>query len=237
MTHSITSNQKGKSATQTANKIQKFEAIQPKRRLFKSLFLATIMLALFQTPVLANNVANLVSIHSSLNTTFTLHLPNASQSSSHMILRDSDGLVVHDEKIKRGVEHRMFNLKNLPDGEYILSVAYDSTTNWEHIFVQDGSLRLEKDLKTITSPAIMLNDSKLDLNMLCFADAKVSVSIWDESGQLLSKEYFDANGNIQRRYNLEELEEGDYYISVSLNKALIDFEFEKLIHWNPETAK
>lgn len=204
----------------------------PKKTMFRGLFLGTLMLLLFYTPLLANENANLISILSSKNTSFILHLPQSTLSSTQMTLKNVDGTVLLSENIERGIEEKEFNLNHLSDGKYILSVCYANTTKWEHIYIQDGSLRVEEKVQTISKPTILLRNEFLDFDMLCFADAKVRVSIMDEAGHLLSREFFETNGNIQRRYNLKELSDGGYRIKVSLNQGQMKFEFDQLIYWS-----
>lgn len=201
---------------------------------FAKSFLIAVLLVFLNNLAVANT--NLISLLTTSESSFVLHLPAGSQTSYQLVLKDIDGTVLHDEMIARGIEEKIFNLKNLPDGQYSLTLLFDNTTKWKNIEIQNGALEVEDNAKSITNPTILLNGHHLDLNMLCFADEKVSVSIWDSSGNLLSQEFFDANGNIQRRYNLTELPVGEYQISVGLHQGPTDFEFEKLIQWTPKAS-
>lgn len=241
MTHYVTSIQHKKSNSQnfkSAGKTsQKIGTILSQPTHFRKILLGIAFLALLQFPLFANNGIDLISVHPSEKTSFILHVPKSAQTSSKVVLKNMDLTVLHKEEIEAGTEKKLFNLKDLVDGEYILSVTYDNITKWEHLFLENGEIRLEEKVNTISQPTVLINDSNVDINMLCFADTPVCVSIWDDSGNQLAKEFFDSKGNIQRRYNLKDLEEGDYYIRVSLPNVPISFQFEKPIHWNPETRK
>ena len=213
-----------------------FENNKTDRSLYGPAIVKSLLIGLLL--VFLNNLAvantSLISLLATSESSFVLHLPVESQTSYQLVLKDIAGTVLHDEMIARGIEEKIFNLKNLPDGRYFLTLLFDNTTKWKGVEIQNGALKVEDKVKSITNPNVLLNGHHLDLNMLCFADEKVSVSIWDNSGSLLSQEYFEANGNIQRRYNLTELPIGEYQISVSLHQGPTDFEFEKLIRWTPK---
>lgn len=210
------------------------ENSQVKQSHFKALILG-LAITLFQIQLLANSGFNLISIHSKETSSFILHFPAAMQSTYEVVLMDANRVVLYTEKIEKGIEKKIYNLKKLPDGEYVLCISYDNITKWEHLLIQNRTIRIEENVKTVAKPTVLLNEGHLDFNMLCFSQNKIQLSIWDDSGHLLLKEYFDANGNIQKRYNLKKLREGEYYVSVSLPHELIDFEYNKRIHWVPKT--
>jgi|GEM_PF-5997419 len=191
-------------------------------------FLLIFISTLLSTALSASERSGSFSLTAITNKAILLQLPDYIESSITISLSDMSGNNLHQEELLGGTIARKYNLNRLPSGEYIFQISFDQTKKWKRIKIVDDTLQtIEEDFHMIIEPTVQLNDRHLDLNFICFSDSKVSISIWDENGHLLSENFITANGSIEKRYNLTNLKRGRYQLYISSTDPSIDFEFTK----------
>lgn len=179
--------------------------------------------------LMAKSPLSTFSLTAKNHESLVLQLPENMESYTVSIF-DLTGGSLHQEVLPGTILTREYKLNQLPSGEYIFEISFDRTKKWKHIEIVNGTLQgVEQDFQMIVEPTVLLNERFLDLNMLCFSNSKVNVSILDDNGQLLRQDDLIANGTIAQRYNLKNLKEGEYQLYVSSTDPLIDFEYSKTI--------
>lgn len=208
----------------------KIRKIMNHRNIVKKRFILILLVTLLSSSLIASETTSTFSLTAISNTTILLQLPGSIDSTLTISLYDVKGSTIHQEELKGGTIERKYDLKKLTSGEYIFEISFNQTKKWKHIQIEAGILQIiEEDFQMIIEPSIKLNDGYLDLNLLCFSDSKVNLSIWDKDGHLLWEEYIDANGSIGKRYNLTNLQEGEYQLDISITDPSIQFDFSKRI--------
>lgn len=204
--------------------------IRPTKILF-----SMVLLICSNSQAFASEIDHQITIEAFSDQSFILNLPSEATSTFEVTVSDINGTTLLNEKLESNIRKRKYNLKNLPSGKYIISIAYDHTIKWQHILLNNGTVEiLEEDLQSLIQPTVSLKGSYLDLNMLCFSNSKIIVQIWDNDGHLLSEEILNSNGTIQKRYNLNHLQSGKYLLNIALEEGQIYFDYEQRINWTAD---
>jgi len=120
--------------------------------------ITTAMLCLVSMITMANEVP-VFSIEIADQNSIALQLTNVNEPEIQVTLKDSYGVVLHDETLTQSnVNHRKYNFKNLPVGNYVLMVAYDDIIKVQSINKGYGTLEIDADnLQTIFQPFFRCN--------------------------------------------------------------------------------
>ena len=196
--------------------------------------IATAMLCLVSMITMANEQP-IFSIEIASKNTIALQLANVNEPQVQVTLKDSYGVVLHDEILtESSVNHRKYDFQNLPVGSYVLMVAYDDVIKVQSINKGYKTLEIEADnLQTIFLPAFRQHSEYVDVNMLYFADMKVSVKMRDSEGHVIYNERIESKGTFKKRFNLSQLDAGTYTFTFEIDGAVINKEFKQSINWSP----
>lgn len=84
-----------------------------------------------------------ISIRSQQGQSFSLHLKDINNEAYNVVLKDMDGVVLLKEKVKSQDDYvKLFNLKNLPVGDYVLSIENDRKVVLQKIHVQNQKVAI-----------------------------------------------------------------------------------------------
>lgn len=195
----------------------------------RSLFIAFVLLLCFgNTAIAKGNVDFNTAVSSS--SSFVFQLSNPEQAAVQVTLRDLDGVTLHQATFNEaGISHQ-YNLKNLPRGAYVLIVQCEDLIQVQPITISKSGLVIDSGaLQTIAPPKIEQNSSFLDVQMTCPPSLSVYLEVEDASGNVLYGRYIQSKGAFQKRFNLKELEDGQYHFSIAIEGAGLDHQYEELI--------
>jgi len=115
--------------------------------------IVTAMLCLTSMITMANEQP-VFSVEIADKNTIALQLKNVNEPEIQVTLKDSYGVVLHDETLtESNANHRKYNFRNLPTGSYVLVVAYDDVIKVQSIKKEYKTLEIETDnLQTIYRP-------------------------------------------------------------------------------------
>lgn len=203
-------------------------------KLKNKLFTLLLLLSFTSMTTSAKDVS-VITIFSTDKNSFILRLSNTTAEQIQVTLKDNEGAILHEETIMQsGLKNRKYNLRNLPLGKYLLMVAYDDVIKVQPIKKENKILKIEaEEMQTIFQPTFTSHPEHIDLDMPCLTDAKVLLKIMDKDGNVIYKEKTQSNGRLKRRFDLSQLEEGDYIFYVKVIDTLINEGFSELIHWSP----
>lgn len=131
--------------------------------------------------------------------------------SLEITISEANGAVLVHENIKKSTK---YNLKHVPDGDYTLEIEDHQKVKVQQLAIQNGSL-LSKGTSTIYKPVMKAYEGKLDLNLMAQGQ-DVVVTIRNSDNDVAFTERINKEVSITRRYNLEELEAGEYLIDVTV---------------------
>ncbi len=147
----------------------------------------------------------------------TIFLAEENNEEISVTLSDYEGQVLLSEKIKAGeTKQRIYNLKNLPNGEYFFEFKDELEITTETIYVEGSEIRILSTEKTI-APKVYHMDDKLTLSILPFGQ-KTSITLMSEIGEELYVETIKEQASISKRFDISKLEYGIYTMKILIGK-------------------
>ncbi len=179
-----------------------------------------------------------ISLRASSQNALALQMTNEKNSEIEVTIKNEEGVTVHQESFKQsGLVQKQYNLKALPAGKYTIVVGFDKMLKVQSFTKVDGVIKLAESAQhTIFQPTFRRYSQFIDLNMLCNWNEKVSLSIHDSEGRLIYSEMVKPEGTLERRFNLSNLKEDSYSITVGIENQMVNKEFSELIEWTPTVA-
>ena len=164
--------------------------------------------------------------------TFVLKLQNPGEQKVRVSFLDVEGVTLHEELYSRSLVDRKYNLKNLPQGSYVLVVENDGLIQLQPITKTQDRLIIDGDsIQTILPPQIDISTRYLDVKMDLPTDTYVYVQMEDHTGQVLYAGAFNAaEEQLQTRFDLNQLDTGDYSFSVFVEGDVFDHEYTETIN-------
>ena len=132
-------------------------------------------------------------------------------------IRDQAGHVLNNKQLAEG-EHfaALFNLKQLQPGPYQIAISTDNEEIIQPIYITASGLEIDaSDRKTYFAPEISINSEKLINVSLLNADlGKVQILILDKTNGLLHQDKLSGMRNLNRRYDLHQIQETEFTVKV-----------------------
>jgi hypothetical protein len=111
---------------------------------------------------------------------------------------------------------KVFNLKNLPAGSYSLVVSTGSKETIQPVTITKDDIFVEEGLRQVyLVPTIKIGDDYVDVSWLNGRISDMNVEIRDTQGRTIFEDELNNVLKVERRYNIEQLERGDYTMIVS----------------------
>lgn len=147
---------------------------------------------------------------------------------SSLKIVDEFGVVLYEETLKNSLETgKQINFSRLPAGNYFLEMdaAIKQVIIPLQVSGQEALLKLE--LKTeVFKPFVKLSGTSLLLMNFNPEQTPVTISIYDELGQLLFEETVTDSIELKRSYNFSKVESGNYSLQVKKNGKVFSFPYQ-----------
>lgn len=181
-------------------------------------FILVLVVAIGSTSMLLASVVDpVISVVSIDNAkAIDLHLRNTAKKNFVVEIKDQFGEILLTRKMKNNSENisQRYNLKNLPDGVYYISISNDLQKTIQTIQIADNQVIVKEDnSKKYYRPTISVTETSLDVNMLLL-DNRASLIIQDKIGDIAYATSFENESSINKRFNLSDLPKGDYTIII-----------------------
>lgn len=135
------------------------------------------------------------------------------------------GEQVYETKLKRDtVYNRTFDLKQLPEGEYVLTVETEDQEYQASFLVNSDACLVYKESQN-RKPLFESGDDNLLITWQSNGRQKVSVIFRNAMGKIFTDEV-DKGGMLQRNYNLTMLEPGEYEVDLVADGNTYNYRFE-----------
>lgn len=135
-------------------------------------------------------------------------------------ITDREGIVLHSEDITTESYTASYNMQELPEGNYVLSVSEIednniSNTNYELTVQNDVVLLGNAEVETVYFPSFNQKGEYLYLNTLALnTTSSISVEFTDAKNETVHTDRFIADGNDDGRiYSLKGLQAGTYMVT------------------------
>ena len=133
-------------------------------------------------------------------------------------LLDETGRPLHFQKVKKQPAFaQSYNLSRLPDGKYLVRVSNSDYHYTLPVEVAKGIATVKKDqAEEIQRPLVQVAHGKVDVWSRVPAASAVTVKIFDAKQNVLFSEVATVeNGIFNQRYNLSDLEQGTYVLTLT----------------------
>ena len=126
-------------------------------------------------------------------------------------IKNNHGRNLFVDKIKdNNITGKRYNLKNLIDGKYTLTISNKSNSMEMPFIIENEAVSVtKKERNTFYNPSVTLNDRILEFHMLAL-NKKIDISILDSKGKTVFKEKVANEGDISKVYDLSKFESGRY---------------------------
>ena len=162
--------------------------------------------------------------------TFVLKLQNPGEQKIRVSFMDLDGVTLHEEMYSRSRVDRKYDLQNLPQGSYVLVIKDSDRILMQPITKTENVLLIDGDsIQTILPPQIDYSARCLNVKMDFPRDTHVYVQIEDNFGHILYGGGLNSEQKLESRFDLKQLESGDYHFSVFIEGNLFDHEYTENI--------
>ncbi len=146
--------------------------------------------------------------------TFTLDFSDWKGAEIYVDILNKNGDIVYNEELNSKVKrYRKYDFSKIPSGKYRIilkdefkKVVYNLDVNRNEITISEPTLRY--------SPVVKVEDKHIDVNMLALGE-DVKVTITDDKGETLYEKTEKDVLSLNKRFNLNKLESGDYRIIIS----------------------
>lgn len=167
----------------------------------------------FTAPALAGGMPELV-IRSDGSKTFVLHLANTKGGQVTInLLDESQKLLFCDESDGKQPFSKKYNLSDLPNGDYLLELEYQTSIKLQPIRVSGNFVLIDPSLqKTLFKPVFAAGNGYVDITYLQVADTTAHLEVMDAASQSRHEERFGQIGSIRRRLDTSRLEPGQYQL-------------------------
>lgn len=149
---------------------------------------------------------------------FALYYDDWNETDLTVKIKDLTGYVLMTDKIKdHKITGKKYNLRNLPQGEYVLEIYNDQKMMSQRLSLTKETLEFDDEKAEVYySPKISVQNGKLDLNVLSL-NKDVSVKILDTEGNVLFTSDLGSQLSVTKRFDLSSFEKGAYGIAVKQN--------------------
>lgn len=160
---------------------------------------------------------------------FAVTLQSLENQTHSIQLKDANGITLITEKIVQQAEFgRMYNLENLPEGNYNLVVENDQRVLIQSISIHRRFLTIDKAArKEILKPAILVENNFIAINMLHFEKEVISITLKNRKGQVVYRDSFKSYGSLNKQLNISDLPKGNYSFVIQTNAYEVTKNFTK----------
>jgi len=182
--------------------------------------IATVALMFFVATSMAKEPTLSVTPNTEKSLIFKM---DATSEQTVISILDVEGVIIYSEKVGSTAAYsKKFNLRNLPDGDYVLKVE-DLLKETIFEFDIDNSNVLIEERKENTKPIFKENGQKVFLNLLNPGKGDVKITIYDGENRIVFDETVVDTLLIEKTLNFEKAYE-DTYVVVVKNEENIFYE-------------
>lgn len=130
-------------------------------------------------------------------------------------IKDDMNQTVYYQKTKEASQmyRGRFNFSDLEDGKYVLTVESENQFWVNKLTVKDSKLEVEEVCKS-TAPVLVQKEDKLNVSVLNSVQKPVYLNVYSGNEHVFGEKLGRAF-TIQKRFDLSELEPGDYRVVIT----------------------
>ena len=183
------------------------------KKLIKSGLLSAALLA-----TVVVNASEKLNVKVSLNTSKLLSISLTEVTSGEYIkIKDYNGQVLFSEQLKKSDNYRkLLSFSALPEGLYFIESKEETKIQVTPVLVSPDRVTLvDSSVKTYLAPEITFSGDDMMVLVRNYNNSPVSITVYNESGTLLSETENNTNTLVFKHFNTEELPTQKIIVSVS----------------------
>lgn len=147
---------------------------------------------------------------------FTLKLNKLQQKIHTIQIKDANGIcLIQEVTNSKDSFGRMYNLEELPEGDYELMVENDQVLFVQPIRITHRFLTIKlAEQKEILKPSILVKEDYLTINMLHFEKEAISFTVKNEAKEIIYTHSFKTYGSLNKQLNVSKLPKGNYSLDI-----------------------
>ncbi|GAB5475323.1 MAG: hypothetical protein Mars2KO_34220 [Maribacter sp.] len=129
-------------------------------------------------------------------------------------IQDIEGVIIYSEEVADAATYlKKFDLRNLPDGNYILKVEDSLKVTVFEFDINDSDVSIV-ERKENTKPVFKKDGQKVFLNLLNTDKEDVKITIYDSENRIVFKETVSDTLLVEKAFNFEKAYEDTYRVVV-----------------------
>lgn len=152
---------------------------------------------------------------------------------SKLFILDAKNNLVYSEVVSKKEKAKLYNIKNLPEGEYIFKVVNkEETTIKRIVYKKEG----QRNLRPLNVKVVPSSTGKVSVTCKGVKNQLVNVIISNKSNDVLHEEQIDIKKDFSRLYDLSQVKESSVFLTVSVDGTEVSNEVS-LKNGNPVAIK
>lgn len=187
-----------------------------------------LLLGAVSTAIASSDVPNIKITASGLAKLSLIMEDMSTTTEAKIIIEDEKGYVLLTEEVRKTASFsKVFNLKNLPSGNYNIVINTQTRATIQPITLNGDDIKIHTaKRKVIFHPVIRQKDNFLDISWLASRITDVKVSIIAKNGASVFEDQVKNVFKLEKRYNVAQLEPGNYTVKV---KTPYDTYYESIV--------
>lgn len=184
----------------------------------KSVLISAAMSLLFVNTALANNYIPVIKV---VDNKLHLSLDHGSAKAAVKI-QDLTGATVLEESVVASEQFEsVFDLKQLAQGAYILTVVSEYQETVQPISITSEGVSMDENQRAAYFPAsVTKKKGKLNISLMNPTKSDVQLVVMDMRGNIRFQETIENEAQIERGYKLKQLPDGFYTVIVDNGKRV-----------------
>jgi hypothetical protein len=152
---------------------------------------------------------------------------NSTDSYAELTIEDAKGDVLYyrDGRITEKMYSKIFDFKNLTDGDYKIIVKNKAGKKELNFFVSNNKVIVEPE-KMAVMPYFFVENDVIKISYLNESMNRVALTLTSQNGEIYKK-WLGNDFSIHRAFNISSLNKGEYAATISDGSNTFSFNFEK----------
>lgn len=147
---------------------------------------------------------------------FAVYMTNVDTENTQVSIKDVNGYTFYSETVSGTPSYsRMFNLQQLPEGEYSLELENNRLIeSFPLVVAKDGLSITQADKNVQYKPHLRDKDNVLDIMLFIPEKSRVDIDIFDSNSSLVYTETFKQKTTIEKQFDFSSLPVGAYKVKI-----------------------
>ena len=138
-------------------------------------------------------------------------------------IEDTEGFVLHQDRIEKNATRKRYDMRNLPIGQYRLIVLKNRVKMIQPFSINSEEITIsEADRLFNQLPQVALKGMKLEVRVFASENGKSTLKIVDNQGLTAFEETIEPKA-FAKRYNLSKLPKGVYFVELVVDSNYENF--------------